>query len=349
MRILHFIWGLGLGGAEAMLIDICNAQARAADVFIIVGNAMIDETVLAALSSNVKLTLLNRKPGSRNPWPIIKLNRIIRQINPEVIHCHNESALRVIWFSKAKKMLTIHDTRKKLDKMGRRYNQVFAISEAVKKDILNKDDSLHPITIPNGITLSKIRTDKKSESPLFRIVQIGRLAHEIKGQDILIRALHILIKQYKFQNTRINFIGDGASRGYLERMVRDLGMEIYVTFFGQKTRDYIYDHLCEYDLLAQPSRYEGFGLTVVEGMAAKVPVLVSNIEGPMEIIQNGKYGYFFEEGNPFHAAEVIKNIIGNYKTYQFQQLIEATHNYAKENFDIQLTADRYLNQYRKIM
>ena len=54
-----------------------------------------------------------------------------------------------------------------------------------------------------------------------------------------------------------------------------------------------------YDLLVQPSRYEGFGLTVVEGMAAGVPVLVSDIEGPMEVIDKGRHGFAFRSED-FH-------------------------------------------------
>lgn len=55
----------------------------------------------------------------------------------------------------------------------------------------------------------------------------------------------------------------------------------------KKNQEWIYHNLCNFDLFIQPSRFEGFGLTVAEAIAAKVTVLVSNIQGPMEIIDDG--------------------------------------------------------------
>lgn len=67
-------------------------------------------------------------------------------------------------------------------------------------------------------------------------------------------------------------------------------LEDHVIFEGLKEQAWIYENLCRYDLFIQPSRYEGFGLTVAEAISAKVPVLVSNIEGPLEIIDGGRLG-----------------------------------------------------------
>ena len=77
-------------------------------------------------------------------------------------------------------------------------------------------------------------------------------------------------------------------------MVQNLHLENEVVFEGLKDQSWVYQNLCNYDLFIQPSRYEGFGLTVAEAIAAKVPVLVSNIEGPLEIIDGGRLGMSFE-------------------------------------------------------
>ena len=58
-------------------------------------------------------------------------------------------------------------------------------------------------------------------------------------------------------------------------MVVELNLEKHVRFLGNQSREYVYSHLKDYDLFVQPSRFEGFGLTVAEAMAACVPVLVT--------------------------------------------------------------------------
>jgi glycosyltransferase involved in cell wall biosynthesis len=114
---------------------------------------------------------------------------------------------------------------------------------------------------------------------------------------------------------------------------------------GNKTREFIYKELKNYHLLVQPSLFEGFGLTVVEGIASKIPVLVSNIDGPMEIIENGKYGFYFKSGDAYSCADKIYDIIINYHTDRINCKINESFNYAKVNFNIQETAINYINNY----
>ena len=131
-------------------------------------------------------------------------------------------------------------------------------------------------------------------------------------------------------------------------MTKKNDLENQVNFLGFKDRNYIYKHIKDYDLLLQPSLYEGFGLTVVEAMAAKVPVLVSNIEGPMEVIENGKFGYFFEVGNPKDLSLQIDKIIKNYGENKFILNIEVARKRVIGKFDIKHTAQNYINSYQPI-
>ncbi len=80
-------------------------------------------------------------------------------------------------------------------------------------------------------------------------------------------------------------------------------------------------------------------------MAAKVPVLVSDIDGPMEIIENGKYGYFFPSNDSNELAEQIFKIYNNYDTQEMNKKIEMAYEYAKKNFDITETAKNYITNY----
>jgi glycosyltransferase involved in cell wall biosynthesis len=86
---------------------------------------------------------------------------------------------------------------------------------------------------------------------------------------------------------------------------------------------------------------------VAEGMAAKIPVLVSDNDGPMEVIENGKYGYYFESGDAQSLADKIEFIITHYNYQEMNVLIENAYLRVKSNFDIKLTANKYIEEYKK--
>ena len=108
----------------------------------------------------------------------------------------------------------------------------------------------------------------------------------------------------------------------------------------------IFEHLCEYDLFVQPSINEGFGLTVAEAMAAKVPVLVSENQGPLEIIDNGKYGFSFKNGDSDDCANKIMDII---ERGFDETMIEEGYKRVKTLFSIEQTASIYLQEYASII
>ena len=108
----------------------------------------------------------------------------------------------------------------------------------------------------------------------------------------------------------------------------------------------IYSHLKEYDLLIQPSISEGFGLTVVEGMVAKLPVLVSSNSGPIEIIKNGQCGFFFKKGDFWDCTEKIKGIIES--PSEVHKVAISGYRHAIENFNIDNTVKNYQKEYANI-
>lgn len=130
------------------------------------------------------------------------------------------------------------------------------------------------------------------------------------------------------------------------KLTHELNLENHVIFEGLKEQAWIYENLCRYDLFIQPSRYEGFGLTVAEAISAKVPVLVSNIEGPLEIIDGGRLGMTFENENVEDCANKILEFV---KQGRNETIIEQAYQYVCEHYDVSVTAQKYLNVYRSIL
>lgn len=345
MRILHLIFSLQVGGTESMLIDIANYQVVKEKVDIVIVNDEIHEPLLAKLDKAINVMKLKRQPGSKSILPLLQLQTIILKNRYNIIHCHNHNMVGILLpVFRKKSILTVHTTGVK-SVFFNKYKNVYAISQAVANDLKQRAD-VSSIVVNNGIDFSQIETkefqSKVERNESFRIVQVSRLDTDNKGQHILIEAARIL-KERGVDNIEIDFIGEGKSLDKLQGLVKDYQLDKNVKFLGLRDRDYIYSHLKSYDLLVQPSFCEGFGLTVVEGMAAKIPVLVSNIEGPMEVIEFGKYGDFFEVGNADNLADKIQEIIHRLENHK---VVEMAYEYALRNYSVQRTANRYLEEVR---
>ena len=342
MRIAHIIWALETGGAETMLVDIVNEQIITEQVAILVVNDMVNKSLAGKIDSKCKLRFFGRKLGSKSLMPWIKLNVFLWKYSPDVIHFHLEGMRRMV-FHPAPKVFTIHNMHT-LGKEYPKYDALYAISDAVKD--LTKQQGFEATTICNGIHPEEILEKKDfQKKKSYRLVCVGRLFTPHKGQDILVDALAKL-RDKGITNFHLDFIGDGESRPELEMQIRSLGMDEYVTVVGQKDRSYVYSHFCEYDLNILPSRSEGFGLTVAEAMCAKVPVMVSDLDGPMEVIDGGKLGMHFKSEDSEDLACQLAAFI---EKGPAAETVETAWKYAREIFDIKRVAARYVEEYEKVV
>lgn len=347
MKILHFIFSLNVGGSESMMVDIANRQVTNNDVYVYIVNSAYNQILLDSFNEKIKIHLFNRKEGNKNLFKIIEINSAVYKLKPDIVHCHDADINKILFIHPfIKTLLTVHAIDLPLVRISK-FNKIVAISSAVKEHLLVK--GLKNVSVNyNGIDISAIQYKREQVNRQeFRIIQVSRLDHIIKGQHILLEALSLLIKTHKTTNFHIDFIGEGKSLSYLKELVTKYELEDKVSFLGIKDRSYIYSNLKNYDLLVQPSIIEGFGLTVAEGMAAKIPVLVSANDGPMEIIQNGKYGFYFKKENANDCAIQIKDIMSS--TEEINLITESAFQYCLSNFDINKTAENYCKEYQNII
>lgn len=346
MRIAHIHWSLGTGGIETMLPDIANEQAKTNDVALIIINDWVEPSILTKVNQErVKVVLINRHEGSKNPWPIIKLNLFLMKFRPDVIHCHAYREINLVFYPFGKRVRTIHNTYNVSDEYPK-YDQLISISKAVYE--FTQKQGFDSVVADNGIPVSRIAHSKAAPftDGKLHFIQVSRLDLEQKGQDILLNALGILKNNDGFTNFKMHFVGNGESEDMLKSMVQNLHLENEVVFEGLKDQSWVYQNLCNYDLFIQPSRYEGFGLTVAEAIAAKVPVLVSNIEGPLEIIDGGRLGLNFQNESAADCAVKLKSFIESGRNDA--QVVEA-YQYVCEHYDVSITARKYIDVYQSIL
>jgi len=144
-----------------------------------------------------------------------------------------------------------------------------------------------------------------------------------KDQMTIIKAFS-LVKQ-KYKNVKLLLIGRGSLYKYLKNYVAVNDLKEDVFFFSNINNPE--EFYKKADLFILSSIYEGFGNVLVEALQYKCPVITSNCKsGPMEIIENGKYGYYFNIGDDYELSNKILKFIRNpkdlrKKTIQFKKVI----------------------------
>ena len=253
MRIAHIHWSLGTGGIETMLPDIANEQAKTNEVALIIINDWVEPSILAKVNQErVKVVSLNRHEGSKNPWPIIKLNLFLMKFRPDVIHTHAYREINLVFYPFGKRVRTIHNTYNVSDEYPK-YDQLISISKAVYE--FTQKQGFDSVVADNGIPVSRIAHSKAAPftDGKLHFIQVSRLDLEQKGQDILLNALGILKNIYGINNFQMHFVGNGGGKSQLIKMTHELHLDDHVIFEGLKEQTWIYENLCSYDLFIQPS------------------------------------------------------------------------------------------------
>lgn len=346
-RIVHIIFALEAGGSENMLVDIANEQASLAEVSVILINNRYNAQLVNRINPNVHFYALQRQEGDkRSMLFLLRLWKLLLVLRPHVIHCHNHNIIRLLPMYRHRTVLTIHCLKVPPEYL-RKYRRVYSVSSAVAHDIRVRTGISSPVVL-NGINFPNIlqRSDYLyGGEKKIRIVQVGRMVHEIKGQHVLLRALYKLIVSEHYNNISVDFIGTGPSMDFLQSLAANLHLQNQVSFLGEKDRQWIYEHLSSYDILVQPSLSEGFGLTVLEGIAAGLPVIASDHAGPLEILRDIPIGFLFRSGDVDDLADTIKKVIAQMQEMNLQPLCDVSREIANTRYSIRRTAFEYIDHY----
>jgi len=124
--------------------------------------------------------------------------------------------------------------------------------------------------------------EKRPNSPLKNIAYISMLSQHRKGLDYLLRALGLL--REKRSDFHLHVIGEGPLREYYENLVRVLGLEDFVTFYGRLPTEQSAALLRKSHLFVLPSLFENFSVATAEAMATGTPVLATRCGGPEEFV-----------------------------------------------------------------
>ncbi|MGG0889750.1 glycosyltransferase involved in cell wall biosynthesis [Cytobacillus horneckiae] len=196
------------------------------------------------------------------------------------------------------------------------FYQVNVVSEEAKNCLVKLTPSLKNkiFVFPNLISKemiirqANISEGFKDNYNGIRILTVGRLSFE-KGQDIAIKAAAKLIKDG--MNVRWYCIGDGIAIQEYERLIKKLNMKEHFLLLGSDSNPYPFMKQC--DLYVQPSRHEGYCMTVAEAKIFNKMIICTNFTGAKEHMDDGKIGKIVPVNDPERLYKGIKEIIESNK------------------------------------
>jgi len=169
------------------------------------------------------------------------------------------------------------------------------------------------------------RNGHRSPQPI--VGMIARLEPH-KDQATLLEAFSLLVQ--KRPDAILRLIGEGSQRQKLEALADRLGLKNGVQFLG--TRTDVPEQLADMEVFAfSTTPSEGFGVALVEALAAGVPVVATDVGACREVLEGGRYGYLIPSSDPQALAEGILALLED--TQERRRLSAQGYPYALQRFD----------------
>ncbi|MBS0926211.1 glycosyltransferase family 4 protein, partial [Providencia sp. JGM181] len=212
-------------------------------------------------------------------------------------------------------------SRKKIRNIAAYYaDMIITLTEKDKSYWMENTTVKNICVIPNPIT---INLNNPHDRNLFQrekiILAVGRLTHQ-KGFDMLISSWEIISKQYP--NWKLRIVGSGEDEVKLKNMIMELSLNSSVQIVPNTSNILSEYYAASYFVLS--SRFEGFGLVVLEAQACGLPVISFDCDaGPREIIQHDKSGWICKPNDieelSLHMKNAIQLIESDFDSYKHMQ------------------------------
>lgn len=254
-----------------------------------------------------------------------------------------EADKKVVWIHNS--IPNLKKSESKIKRFGKRlekYNKIIAICDEMKEELTDIYPNLKEriIRIYNPFNFSRVLNLKDDLSELNEkdrnllkedyCIAISRLDTVQKDYKTLLKAFKIL--KSKGINKKLYIVGDGPSKEEIENTIREYDLIEEVKLLGRFKNPYIW--LNNADFFIHSSKYEGFGLVLIEAAILDKLVISSNCPvGPTEILENGKSGILFNVGESEELAEKIEKVLNdkNLRNRYILSMKKRREDFKKEN------------------
>lgn len=199
--------------------------------------------------------------------------------------------------------------------------------------------------IENGLPAAVFAETSPALPPvhgLLRIGMIARMNHRAKNHNVLLRAAALTLR--KLPNVEFVLVGDGPLRPELEQQAAALGIADRVRFLGDR-RD-IPAVLASLDITVLPSTSESLSNSIIESMAAGVPVIATRVGGNTELVANDT-GLLVPEGDDQALASAMESLLSHESLRK--RLGRNARNSARERFTIERMCQNHEKLYAELL
>jgi glycosyltransferase involved in cell wall biosynthesis len=364
LRILQIVPSLGIGGAETMAAHLAGGLAKRGHTVGVASMYGPEQSQLQQLLARdgVQVYYLGKRPGcDLRIWP--RLARALADFQPDVSHSHLgilHYVLPPLLRHKPPLMIhTVHSLAEKETLCWSRwsYRPAFragVIPVAVSAAVAASLDTAYGVgecrEIANGIQVTRYR---RADAARNR----WRARHGFSAADVLFVCVARLkpVKNHRLlleafaagpvrhvRAARLVLLGEGPLQPALESYARELGIDGRTHFLGLRMD--VPDALAAADIFVLASECEGNPLSVMEAMAAGLPVVSTAVGGVPELVASGQHGILVAPGDRPAFTNAMRTLLDDPAQRAF--MAEAAREHAAAAFDVERMAQGYASIYK---
>jgi sugar transferase (PEP-CTERM/EpsH1 system associated) len=330
--ILHVVYRFDTGGLENGVVNLINHMDPAAYRHAVLALTEVTEFRQRVRRPDVQFFALNKAPG-HGFWLYPRLYRLLRELQPAVVHTRNLAALEVVvpaWAAgvpvrvhgeHGRDVSDLDGSHRGYQRLRRLYGLFVQRFVALSQDLagyLQQRVGFEPARIRqiyNGVDTQRFTPAPQREAiagcpfgadaSLLLIGTVGRM-QQVKDQTLLARAFVQALQQRPDLRDRLRLVmaGDGPLRVQTQHLIDAAGLGALAWLPGERSD--VAAWMRGLDLFVLPSLAEGVSNTILEAMASGLPVIATAVGGNVELVEPGRSGLLVPPGDvPAMAAALI--------------------------------------------
>lgn len=362
IKVMHLLPSLHPGGMENGVVNLANLLPKSFRTLVCCLETSGDFADRIT-NNNVKIIELHKKPGVK-PGIFFQLARLMRKENVDIVHTHNH--LTYVYGIPAAVIARVpviihgeHGTpepygyrRKLMSKIYEYFlTSVYAVSQTLGNEV-SKQKGFNPekiIVLPNGVNTDLFKPLPKDPALLtiynfqqddIVIGSVGRI-EPVKNYELLVNTvLFLKAKGYKVKGL---LVGDGSKLSTIRETICKNNLKDYFVLAGKS--DNLPAMYSLMDIFVLTSKNEGMSNSLLEAMSCGKPVVVTDVGGNRELVQEGINGFVVSLSTENIFYKRVEQLVDDIENRQ--RMASKSRTIAVEGFSLQQMVKRYVLNYRR--